>query len=386
VVEIAHLTKLMPRILLVTGEASGDLHGANLAKALKTLAPDVELYGVGGEKMAASGVRLVPQVSRVDAIGLPGLGQLLNGYRTLRYLGAYIQRENFDGIVLIDSPGMNLRLAKSAGNLSDRIFYYIAPQVWAWGRRRTALLRRVVRRVLAILPFEEEFFQKAGVSCTFVGHPLLDEMKPLYHKHQERKAMGIGLDERVIGLFPGSRVREIQAILPVLLQSLPLIQKRFGPLRVLLAQAHSLSSQVIQPFLDQSEVPVTVIQGRPSEVMAVSDCLLMASGTATLQAALVGTPMVLVYKTNPLTYYIAKWLVTIRWIGLVNILAGQEVVTELIQQRMTPDNICHEVVRILENPEQSAHMKKIFSAIRSSLGGPGASRRAAEIILSDIRP
>lgn len=374
----------MARIFLVSGEASGDLHGANLARALKNLAPDIELFGVGGEHMVRAGVQLVPHIDRVDAIGVPGLRQLLAGWKTLRALSSYIRTEPFDAIVLIDSPGLNLRLAKSVNNLSDRIYYYIAPQLWAWGRRRMTLLRRVVKRVLAILPFEERFFQEAGVPCTFVGHPLLDEMPMEYNQSTERTALGVASDALVLGLLPGSRQREIREILPPLLESLKLIAPRVGKLTILLAQAPNLPDPVIQEILEKSDFPVRVIKGHSNEVMAASDCLLIASGTATLQAALIGTPMVIVYRVSVLTYLIAKCLVTINFIGLVNVLAGREVVPELIQHRMTPENISRAVLALLENPERVGRMKMDLQAIRTSLGSPGASRRAAEVILADL--
>ena len=374
----------MARIFLVSGEASGDLHGGNLARALKDLAPDTELFGVGGEHMVRAGVQLVPRIDRVDAIGVPGIRQLFAGWKTLRALSAFIRKESFDAIVLIDSPGLNLRLAKSAEFLSDRIYYYIAPQLWAWGRRRMTLLRRVVKRVLAILPFEERFFQEAGVPCTFVGHPLLDEIPTKCDRARQRQAWGLPSDAVVLGLLPGSRQREIRAILPALLESLKLIAPRVGNLSILLAQAPNLPDPVIREILEQSDFSIRVIKGQACEVMAASDCLVIASGTATLQAALIGTPMVIVYRVSVLTYLIAKCLVTIKFIGLVNVLAGREVVPELIQHRMTPENISRAVLTLLENPDRVERMKTDLQAIRTSLGGPGASRRAAQAILADL--
>ena len=374
----------MARILLVTGEASGDLHGAHLARAFQDLAPDVELVGVGGEHMIQAGVQLVPHIDRVDAIGVPGIRQLLAGWRTLRVLSAYIRQEPFDAIVLIDSPGLNLRLAKSAGHLSSRIYYYIAPQMWAWGRRRMAILRRAVKRVLAILPFEERFFQEEGVSCTFVGHPLLDEMPEVQGRVRVREAMGLPSDALVLGLLPGSRQSEIYQILPSMLDSLKFIAPCMGPLCILLAQAQNVPDGVVQEIVKRSDFPIHVLKGRAKEVMVASDYLVIASGTATLQAALIGTPMVIVYRVSLLTYLIAKCLVTINFIGLVNILAGREVVPELIQGRMTPENISRSLLALVNNPTRVMRMKTDFQEIRASLGGPGASRRVAEVILADI--
>ena len=373
----------MPKILLVTGEASGDLHGAKLGKALRELDPRVELIGVGGQNMLEAGVCLLPNVERVDAMGVPGIQQLFKGWKTLRRLSAYVRREQLDAIILIDSPGLNLRLAKVAAKNSQTIIYYIAPQVWAWGRRRLHLMRRVVKHVLAILPFEEGFFRKAGIACHFVGHPLLDDLAPSYDKIQGRAGLQLRAEGLVIGLLPGSREREVEDVLPTLLEGVRQIQSRYPTLRVILAQAGSISDVLIKRVLGKSD-HVQVIKGQPNDVIAASDLLLVASGTATLQAALIGTPMVIVYRTSPLTYQIAKRLVTIPYIGLVNILADQEVVPELLQDRMTSENIAHEALQILENPERQRVMQKAFEAIRTSLGGAGASKRAAELILAEI--
>ncbi|MGV7227678.1 MAG: lipid-A-disaccharide synthase [Nitrospirales bacterium] len=373
----------MPKILLVTGETSGDMHGAKLSKALRELDPSVELIGVGGQKMLEAGVCLLPNVDRVDAMGVPGIQQLFKGWKTLRMLSAYVRREQLDAIILIDSPGLNLRLAKAAAKTSQNIIYYIAPQVWAWGSRRLHLMRKVVKHVLAILPFEEGFFRKAGIACHFVGHPLLDDLASSYDKIQERAGLQLKAEELVIGLLPGSREREVQDVLPTLLEAVRQIQSRHPTLQAVLAQAASVPDALIKRILGKSD-DVRVIKGKPNAVIAASDLLLIASGTATLQAALIGTPMVIVYRTSPLTYQIAKRLVTIPYIGLVNILADQEVVPELLQDRMTSDNIAHQALQILGNPERQHVMQKAFQTIRTSLGGAGASKRAAELILAEI--
>jgi len=374
----------MPNILLVTGEASGDLHGANLALALRELNPSIDLVGVGGVHMAQAGVQLLPDIARVDAMGVPGIRQLWMGWNTLRQLSALVKRTRFDAIVLIDSPGMNLRLAKVAAKASQTIIYYIAPQVWAWGRRRLHLIRKVVKHVLAILPFEEVFFRNAGIVCDYVGHPLLDELAESYDVKQERKVLDLKPDEMVIGLLPGSRTKEVQDLLPRLLDACHIIQRQHPRLQIVLAQADSLSDSIFERLLSRSS-SVKLIKGKPNEVIAASDLVLVASGTATLQAALVGTPMVIVYRTSPLTYQIGKRLVTIPYIGLVNILAKKELVPEFLQERATAKNIAQEALSILGDSTRQRVMKESFQTLRNSLGSPGASIRAAKMILSEIR-
>ncbi|WP_447962214.1 lipid-A-disaccharide synthase [Nitrospira sp. Ecomares 2.1] len=373
----------MPKIFLVTGETSGDIHGAHLALALRELNPAVELIGVGGSRMLEAGVSLLPGVKRVDAMGVPGIRQLLQGWKTLRTLACYLKHERFDVIILIDSPGLNLRLAKAIAKRSHKIIYYIAPQVWAWGSRRLKVIRKVISHVLAILPFEEAYFQKAGIPCTYVGHPLLDELKPAYDIVHERQQLGLEREDLVIGLLPGSRVREVREVLPVFLRSVEQIRSQYPRIQILLAQAHSLSDSVVNEILGHVGQQVKVVKGRSNEVMAASNLLLVTSGTATLQSALIGTPMVVVYRASPLTYHIGKWLVKIPYISLVNILAGQEIVPELIQDRMTPDRIAHEALKILQDARRQNDMTQAFQAIRNSLGEAGASKRAAAFILAE---
>ncbi len=334
--------------------------------------------------MARAGVRLLPNIDRVDAMGVPGIRQLWVGWKTLRQLSALVKHTPFDAIVLIDSPGLNLRLAKVASKASQKIIYYIAPQVWAWGRRRLSLIRKVITHVLAILPFEEAFFRKEGVSCDYVGHPLLDELPTSYDIKLERVALDLQPDEMVLGLLPGSRTKEVQALLPVLLEACQFIQGKYPKLQIVVAQAESLSDSIFSPFLDSSP-SVKLIKGKPSEVLAVSDLVLVASGTATLQAALIGTPMVIVYRTSPLTYEIGRPLVTIPHIGLVNILAEKELVPEILQERATAKNIAQEALSILGDTSRQREMKQHFQELRNSLGSSGASRRAAEYILAEIR-
>ena len=374
----------MANILLVTGEASGDLHGAKLAIALQQLDPSIELIGVGGEQMAHAGVKLLPDVARVDAMGVPGIRQLWMGWKTLRRLSGLVKQARFDAIVLIDSPGMNLRLAKVAAKASQTIIYYIAPQVWAWGRRRLHVIRKVVSRVLAILPFEEAFFRNAGIECDYVGHPLLDELAESYDVPHERKKLELNPDELVIGLLPGSRTKEIQDLLPPLMEACHIIQRQYPQAQFVLAQADSISDSLLEGLLPRSS-RIKIIKGRSSHVIAASDLVLVASGTATLQAALVGTPMVIVYRTSSLTYQIGKRLVTIPYIGLVNVLSEKELVPEILQERATANNIAQEALAILGDSTRQRVMKEGFQALRSSLGSPGASTRAAEKILAEIR-
>ncbi|RMH31851.1 MAG: lipid-A-disaccharide synthase [Nitrospirae bacterium] len=372
----------MRRIFIVTGEASGDLHGANLAKALFALRPSLSLIGVGGSKMAEAGVQLLPGIDRVDAIGVPGFAQLWRGVRTLSRLKRFLRMTPLDAVVFIDSPGMNLRLAKTAAKMGHRVVYYIAPQVWAWGARRLEVIRRTVDRLLVILPFEESYFRAAGIPCEFVGHPLLDVIAPSYHKPALRAQFGLSPHGFVLGLLPGSRVHEVEQFLPVMLDAVKRVHDH-EPFECLLARAESIPAQLVERIVIQSGLKVKVVANQANEVMAASDLLVTASGTATLQAAIIGTPMMIVYRVSWVTYRVAKLLVRIPYIGLVNIVAGRFVAPELIQDQMTAERLAGEIRQLRENPQRLEAMRADFQHIRQALGGPGASKRAAERVLAE---
>lgn len=375
----------MPRILIVTGEASGDLHGANLATAIQALRPDARLFGVGGARMKAAGVELVHGIERLDVIGLLGFAQVRAVARTYRALSRLLRREPFDVVVLIDNPGLNLRLSRVAARAGHRVVYYIAPQVWAWHPGRIRQIARTVRRMLVILPFEEGLFRSAGIPCDFVGHPLLDAMAPSYDRVELRKRFGLETDAPVIGLLPGSREKEVRSLLPVMLEAAQHLRHSYPGIGIVVAQASSIPNGCITTLAEGSGLEVRVIRDQPNEVMAVSDLLLVASGTATLQAAVIGTPMVIVYRLPWLTYWIARCLVTVDCIGLVNIVAGRRIVPELIQHEAIPERLYEEAARLLRDRAACDEMRAALRAVRQSLGEAGASRRAAELVLTECR-
>jgi lipid-A-disaccharide synthase len=375
----------MPRIFIVTGEASGDAHGANLAEALRALRPDCKLIGVGGHRMAEAGVELVTGLKRLDHMGVPGPTVLLGAYHNYRRLADILKATLFDAVVFIDHPGLNLRLAPVAKAAGQRVVYYIAPQIWAWGPGRITVIQQVVDQMLVILPFEQALYRQAGVPCEFVGHPLLDQVAPSYNPVELRRRFGLDEGGPVIGLLPGSRESEVRSLLPILLEAAARILTQEPSARFVLAQAGSISDALLATQLQDRAVPVTVVKDQASEVMACANVLLVASGTATLQAAIVGTPMVLLYTTAWLTYWLVRSKILVQWIGLVNIVAGRSVVPELIQRDATPDRLTEEALRLLRDPAAARRMKEALREVRESLGKPGASHRAAEAILKVCR-
>jgi len=373
------------RILIVTGEASGDLHGAHLAQAIMALDPTVQLIGIGGSGMRAAGVSLVPGVPQLDVMGLIGLSAIRAVVQRIRAIRRVLKSEAWDLVVLIDNPGLNLHFARVAKAAGRRVLYYIAPQVWAWRPGRMKWIQRRVDHVVVILPFEAELYHRAGVRCTFVGHPLLDMVASHYDRAKLRREFGLGESGRVVGLLPGSRVSEVEMLLPVLLKAAAQLVLAEPGTQFILAQASSINDNLIQALLQKSSVPVRVVSDKASEVMALSDVLFIASGTATLQAAVVGTPMVLLYKTTPLTYRLARWLINVKWIGLVNLVADRSIVPELIQDEATGERLCQEVLRLLHDPSAYNGMKEGLRQVRDSLGEPGATSRAAQVVLAECR-
>ncbi len=376
---------VMPRILIITGEASGDLHGANLARALKAQDPDVVLAGIGGSEMQAAGVRLVRETGRFDIIGMIGPLMVFAVIRRFLAVRRLFRSEPWDAVVFIDHPGLNLRYAYFAKAAGLRVFYYIAPQIWAWRPGRIHWIKQRVDHVLVILPFEKAIYDQAGVRCTFVGHPLLDAVAPQYDRGGLRKSFALASEGPVIALLPGSRTSEVESLLPILLEAAEKLAHRDPQTQFLLAQASTIQDNLLESLLRRSSVSVKVVKERASEVMAVSDLALVASGTATLQAAVIGTPLILVYRTSALTFWLAFFLIRVRWIGLVNLVAGRTVVPELIQADATGQRLYEEALRLLEDRFAYDEMKRSLAKVRAALGEPGASIRAAEVVLAACR-
>jgi len=375
---------MRPRILIIAGEASGDLHGAHLATALKAHAPDVALLGVGGPKMKAAGVDLVQDIGSVDVIGLVGLAAARTLVKRVLTLRKILRRDPFDLVVLIDNPGLNFHFARVAKEAGLRVLYYISPQLWAWRPGRMTWMQQRVDHVVVILPFEEELYRRAGVPCTFVGHPLLDDVALSYDRDGLRATYGIPREACVIGLLPGSRIGEVQGLLPVFLNAARRLQRE-RPLRLILAVADTMNHGAIKQVCEDAGLDVRLVMQDANGVMAASDLLFIASGTATLQAAIIGTPMVIAYTLPWFTYVLARLLVRITSIGLANIVAGKPFLPELIQDRVTPENLVAEARRILDDAPYRDSLCTEMARVRSLLGVPGASARAAAVVLDQVR-
>lgn len=370
------------KVMIVAGEASGDLHGSYLVRAMKELAPSLSFYfyGIGGEKMQQAGVTLLANSSDLAVMGvIEVLSRLKFIMGVMRTLKRTLATERPDLLILIDYPGFNLPLAKAAKKKGIKVFYYISPKVWAWRKGRIKMIRRVVDHMALILPFEEEIYRKAGVRATFVGHPLLDEIELTKPTEEIRADLKMEAEKITVALLPGSREGEVRRLLPEMVQAARILTNRFPSIQFVLPVAHTLPPELISGIIAQSGIAVRLVTGRTYEALAISDVAIVASGTATLETALLVKPMVIVYKVSPLTYFLGKMVVRVKHMGLANIIAGKTVVPELMQKDFTPERVAHEVALILEDQNIRDRMIKDLLDIRARLGEPGASRRAARL-------
>ena len=376
----------MQRLLIVAGELSGDMHGARLAKALRRIDQSIILRGVGGRNMKEAGVDLIHGIAHLDVVGTFGFQQARAALRTYFSVRNFLKSTPPDLIIFIDNPGLNLRLASLAKSLGISVIYYVAPQVWAWHRERLKLIARVVDHLIVILPFEEEVFRSAGVPCTFVGHPLLDEIEMQSHgtKKDIRKHFLLEESDLVVAILPGSRAREIKTHLPLMLESLTQVSQSMH-FQTILPIAQSVDQPSVEAVCRQYSFDVKCVSGRAIDVMRSADVVLVASGTATLQAGFLGIPMIIVYRTSWLTYCLARWLVKIKWIGLVNIVMGRSVVPELIQHQATPSRLAELIQTLVSDEVTYQRMVDELSAVRTKFTPPGAADRAAAVIVKHLR-
>lgn len=365
------------KIFLVACEASGDLHGAHLINEIRKLSPDTVFCGVGGAKMQATGMQIFHDMTKISALGLGDV--LRNYFKYLKIFNATIEdirREKPDAVVVIDSPAFNLRLAKKISALAP-ILYYISPQLWAWGKRRIHIVKKHIREMLVILPFEKDFYEKDGVAVKFVGHPLLDAIPELPDAATLRAKLGIASGKKAIGLFSGSREKEVKRILPVMLQAAAYLQKEFPEAVFFISRSSNVRPEVYDTLL-QSQPLATQCPSVPFyELVKAMDFAYVASGTATLETALIGTPFFLLYKASWSTYFLGKHLIKVPYLGLVNLLADTRVIPEFIQQDAHPETLAHEARVFLQSPELQKKMKEEFRQVREKLGEKGASARAA---------
>jgi len=374
------------RFLIVAGEASGDIHGGGLVRALKKLNPGCEFSGLGGDWMRKEGVKTFFDIDRMGAVGvIELLGDLSHYLNVYRKLASEIESGIYDAVILIDYPTLNLRLARLCHKNSCPALFFISPQVWAWRKGRIKKIRRTVDKMFVIFPFEEILLKKEGVDAEFIGHPFIETVKASMTREEAMKEFSLDSNKKIVGLLPGSRNNEIRFLLDLMLDSAAEIRKQVKNCQFILPVANTLDPEIFRERLKSNPLDIRIVEGKSYDVMNCCDFLIIASGSATLEAGLLGCPMVIVYRLNSITYWLARLLVKIKLYGLVNIVFGDEVVPELIQNKATVENISKEVVKILSDPEKHANLRSRLLQVRKYLGEPGVSDRAASRILEFLR-
>ncbi len=373
------------KILIIAGEASGDLHGSGVVRSLLRLSPDVQVYGVGSGNMRQAGAELIIDSSQLAVVGIIEVfGKIGNLFKAYWQLKEFIKTNHLALLILIDFPDFNLLLARVAKSVGVPVLYYISPQVWAWRSGRVKKIANRVDKMAVILPFEVAIFRQAGLDVEFVGHPLLDVLD------LNRQDISLPNTEEwkgapLIALLPGSRAKEVNSLLPSMKRAAEIIREKKPGARFILAAAPSLNVKEVKEFLKSSDVSVTIVQGQTYQVIKAADLVIVASGTATLETAILDKPMVILYHVSSLSYWIGKALVKVNWIGLVNIIAGKSVVPELLQQEAKGERIAAEVLKILEDESCRQEILQGLAEVRAKLGTPGAAERVAKMALNIMK-
>jgi lipid-A-disaccharide synthase len=363
------------KLAIVAGEASGDLHAAEVVRELKKLDPTLKTFGIGGDLLQRQGTDVLYHAREMGIVGLFNVIRHLGMFRRIfRELIERIARERPDAVLLVDYPDFNLRVAKRCKKMGLRVVYYISPQIWAWRRGRVKHIARYVDHMIVIFPFEEDFYREHRVSVTYVGHPLIEQLAMV-----RRASPKAGVTR--IALLPGSRRMEVEALLPPMLDAIAILKKE-RTVEPFIVQAPTIDYPELEAIVNSKGADVPILPHDRGEALSAADVALSSSGTATLECAIAGTPVVVMYRLSPMTYRLAKWLVRLPNFSLVNIVAGKRVVPELLQHDVTGANIAAAVCELLANREA---VQGELAAVKKKLGEYGASRRAAEAIMSVVR-
>jgi lipid-A-disaccharide synthase len=370
------------RLLISCGEPSGDLYGSELVNRLRPMVPGLEVFGLGGDRLQDEGASLVAHVRDLAVVGLLEVVAHLQKLRGIfRRVLEEVDRERPDLAVLVDYPDFNLRLARDLKKRGVRVVYYVSPQLWAWRGGRIRTVRATVARMLVIFPFEEALYRNAGVPVSFVGHPLLDSVRPEADPGAFLASLGLDPHRPVVAILPGSRPQEVLHNLPPLVGAIDQIGQVRPDVQFLLAAAPSLPQALFAALAGR---PVRVLSGQTHRIVGSATLALVASGTATVETALLGTPMVVVYRVAPLTYFLGRPFVKVSQFAMVNLIAEKAVAPELIQGDFTPERVAQEALALLGDPARRKQMQDDLGQVRRRLGGPGASLRAAEAVASEL--
>lgn len=373
-------------ILIVAGEASGDLHASDLIREIKELDPEIKFFGLGGEKMLGQGVDLSFNIVEIAVVGLFEVLKNLKKFKEIfNDLLERVDLERPKLAILVDYPGFNLRLAKELKKRKIPIIYYISPQVWAWGSSRLNLIRNLVNRIIVFFKFEEELYKKENIPVSFVGHPLLDLVKPTLSKEELFNKLNIPSSKYTIALLPGSREKEVKNILPIMLDTATLISQDLPSVKFLILRSPTVKEEWFNNILPHYKLPMYTLHGMTYDGLSLCDFALVASGTATLETAILGIPMVILYKVSFLSWLYLRMAIKVSYIGMVNIIANQCIVPEFIQYHARPKKIASYIKNILTNPEGLVTIKKLLLDVKTQLGEKQAAKRAAQVILDELQ-
>lgn len=374
------MTDHAPLVMLSAGEASGDRHAASLFAELKKLVPGVQGIGMGGAAMREAGVELCFDSSGIGVIGLAEIARHYGEIRDALNLMKRVAHERKpDLLICVDYKEFNFRLAKAAKACGIKVLFYVSPQVWAWRPGRVKSYGRIIDHMAVIFPFEVPFYEAYRVPVTYVGHPLAGKVRTTLDRGAAREKFGLSGDAPVIGLLPGSRANEIKRMLPVILDAAGRLAAEFEGARFLLFQANSVADETLRAGLAGRGLDVQIIKGQDYDALQCGDAVITVSGTATLEVALVGVPMVIVYKLTSLSYWLGRMLINIPFIGLPNILAGKPIVREFIQHEASPENVAAEIGKILREPEYAANIREELRAVREKIGERDGSAELAKL-------
>jgi len=372
----------MKKILIIAGEVSGDMHGANLVRSVTKRNRDIEFFGLGGKKMEEAGVKLYYDLVSVSVLGL---FEVLKKYRLFKKIFddavKRLDDEKIDCVILIDYPGFNLRFAREIKKRNIPLIYYISPQVWAWGRGRIKTIKKLVDKTIVLFKFEEDLYRESGLNVEFVGHPLLDLVKPAISKEESYRAFNLKKDKKTIALFPGSREFEVRALLPIMKRAGEIIRKTYPNVQFLITRLPSLKKGIFDDILKNTDLDIKIIEGRAYDVIEASDLAIVKSGTTTLETAILEKPMLITYKASFITYMLTRLMIKLPYIGLVNVIAGKKIVPEFLQYNAKPSSIAKEAISLLDTSKANA-MKESLKTIKEKLGRNGANERAANAVLN----
>ena len=374
------------KIMLSAGEASGDLHGANLAEALKAVDPQVELIGMGGEQMRKAGVRIVYDIKNLGVIGIGEIIKKIPFFYKLRtFLVNTMKEEKPDALVCIDYPGFNMKLIEKAKEAGIPVIYYILPTIWAWHKSRGNVIAEYTDLAVSLFPFEAEMYKKMGTNVVYGGHPLLDTVKPSMSKDEAYSFFGLRQGKKTVLFMPGSRVQEVQSLYGKMLAAGKLLQDKVEGLQFMVPKASTIDRHMLEEAAREANLEVHIGEERVYDMMNIADAAICASGTATLETALMGVPTLLVYRVNALTYWLSKILVHLDSIGLPNIISGHRIMPELWQDEVTPENIEAAVLPWLVDAAAAEEARHLMAGVRCQMGEAGAVRRTAEIISEFVK-